>query len=259
MVAVSLITHGDRDLAIEEHFVEVLYPSNILVRMKKTLLTPLDYYIILGRIKPKIPKPFILSSIGLGVIVDKGFNISSNVVGKYVLLGPTCNDKLFTYGISGLARTYVSVPINCVTILPSEYAVTEILAAPIVSKITNILKSLTTNAIVRFDHCLCDILTSVLSSLNIPFSRIGKSALKIKHVEEDIEKVEINISFKQLKDAKSAKVWNISCLSNATFNETVLEFFKTLNFRKTFMEIDVDHVNIEALKKLQEKLIVIVF
>ncbi len=259
MVAVSLITHGDRDLAIEEHFIEILYPSNILVRVRRTLLTPLDFYIVLGRIKPKLPKPFILSSIGLGVIVDKGFNISSNVVGKYVLLGPTCNDKLFTYDISGLARTYVSVPIDCVTILPSEYAVTEILAAPIVSKITNILKSLTTNAIVRFDHCLCDILTNVLNSLNIPFSRIGRSALEIKYTRENIEKVEINISFKQLKDAKSAKVWNVSCLSNATFNETVLEFFKTLNFKKAFVEIDVNHVNIGVLKKLQEKLIVIVF
>lgn len=259
MVAVSLITYGNRDLNVKEHFIEILYPSNILVRMKKTLLTPLDYYIILGEIKPKTPKPFILSSIGLGVIVDKGFNIPSNVMGKYVLLGPTCNDKLFAYNISGLARTYVSIPINCATILPREYAVTEIITAPIISKIINVLKSLASNAIIKFDCCLHNILTNVLNFLNIPFSEVGRSALEVKCAKENVEKVEINMYFKQLKDTKSTKVWNISCLGNTAFDRVVLELFKTSNFKKAFVEINVNHVNIEVLKKLQEKLVVIVF
>lgn len=262
MTASCVRTHGKKDLEVSEYPFEVLYPKEVLIRVKKALLTPLDLRIINGKIIPKTSSPYILSSIALGVIVDKGVDVQNSIMGKYVALGPECRNKLFAYDVKGLARTYAAVSINCVKMLPGNYLESVLLIIPLLNKIINVLRTIEKKATITFDSCLFNIISQALSILNMQYNAIGEHTLEVVRSSKKAT-IRINISFDYKEDIITDNVWNISCLRNTSFNYNVTKYLDKIRFHGILTEISIDEIDNLGLEflveEMRKKLVIITF
>ena len=262
MTASCLRTYGKKDLEVAEYPFEVLYPKEVLIRVKKVLLTPLDLRIIDGKIVPRTSSPYILSSIALGVVVDKGVNVQDSIMGKNVVIGPECRNKLFAYDVKGLARTYAAVSINCVEALYVKHLESVLLIIPLINKIINVLKALKKKAIITFDNCLFNIISQALNILNMQYSIIGEHTLEVICGSKE-NNTKINISFDYREDIIANDVWNISCLRNTSFNYNVAKCLDKIRLHEILTEIsvdDIDNLGLESLaEEMRRKLVVIAF
>jgi len=86
----------------------IVHKDYVLVKIKYALLTDIDYLAL------TLKKHTVLGTLALGKIVEKGIEVSKNVLGKTVVLGPKCLSKIYVRDIEGLASSYVAVPVNCV-------------------------------------------------------------------------------------------------------------------------------------------------
>ena len=262
MTASCVRTHGKKDLEVSEYPFEVLYPKDVLIRIKKALLTPLDLHIINGEVVPKTSSPYILSSVALGVIVDKGVDVQNSIMGKYVAIGPECENKLFAYDVKGLARTYAAVGINCVKTLFNKHLESGLLIVPLLNKIINVLKTIEKKATITFDSCLFNIISQALSILNMQYSAIGEHTLEVVYGSKEAN-IRINISFDYKEDVITDSVWNVSCLRNTSFNYNVAKYLDKIRLHEILTEIsvdDIDNLGLESLvEEMRRKLVVIAF
>jgi len=262
LTASCVRTHGKKDLEVAEYPFEVLYPKEVLIRVKRALLTPLDLHIINGEIVPKTSSPYILSSIALGVIVDKGVNVQNSIMGKYVAIGPECENKLFAYDVKGLARTYVAVSINCVETLFNKRLESALLITPLLNKVINVLRTIERGATIAFDSCLFNIISQALNILNIQYSAIGEHTLEVICSSKE-DNTKINISFDYREDIITDNAWNISCLRNTSFNYNVIKYLDKIRLHEILTEIsvdDIDNLGLEFLvEEMRRKLVVVTF
>lgn len=254
MGALKLITNGKGEVALEDEFYQIIDLNDVLIRVKYSLLTPLDLEIIKGHVKPKFKPPYVLSNVALGIIVDAGVNVDRSIIGRIVMVGPYCGERLFGYMIQGLAKSYVATPKECITFIPKDLLKPEMLIVPCICKLLNTIERLHGTIVLSVEKQLFQMICKNLNSEGYNYKISEDTKKIILKKDESREEFKISLGYTVINDVFHNKSMEISCQSRLKSLEKASKIINHID-REDILVINIEEFN---LKMLEEKLVALI-
>ena len=115
----AIVASGCGELEVRDVPLPIIHKDWILGKVYSFTLDGVERAI--QRCKILVPQGRIVGSEGVLKVIELGTDVYHDIRGRLCIVNPLCNEMFIGIDIDGVAAEYISLPINCLELVPREY------------------------------------------------------------------------------------------------------------------------------------------